>query len=77
MTRPQRAAYDAATVFADLDAGVLAHVAYAIDGQPFVTPTCYWPGRGGSSCAAWCFPRQCEVIRVGLGSPSSKLITAV
>jgi len=40
--RPQRAAYDEASVHAVLDAGVLAHVAYVIDGQPFVTPTAYW-----------------------------------
>lgn len=40
--RPHRAAYDEATVYAILDAGLLAHVAYVIDGQPFVTPTSYW-----------------------------------
>jgi len=40
--RPQRAAYDEATVFSILDAGLMAHVGYVIDGQPFVTPTAYW-----------------------------------
>lgn len=40
--RPQRAAYDEAAVFAVLDAAVLGHVGYSIDGQPFVTPTAYW-----------------------------------
>lgn len=40
--RPHRAAYDEAAVFAILDAGLLAHVAYVVDGQPFVTPTSYW-----------------------------------
>jgi len=40
--RPQRAAYDEAAVFGILDAGVMAHVGYVIDGQPFVTPTAYW-----------------------------------
>ena len=40
--RPQRAAYDEAAVYAVLDAGVMAHVGYSIDGQPFVTPTAYW-----------------------------------
>lgn len=40
--RPQRAAYDEASVYAVLDAGVLGHVGYVIDGQPFVTPTAYW-----------------------------------
>lgn len=40
--RPQRAAYDEAAVYAVLDAGVLAHVGYVLDGQPYVTPTAYW-----------------------------------
>lgn len=40
--RPDRGAYDEATVHAILDAGLVAHVAYVIDGQPFVTPTTYW-----------------------------------
>lgn len=40
--RPQRAAYDETSVNEVLDAGVMAHVGYVIDGQPFVTPTAYW-----------------------------------
>jgi nitroimidazol reductase NimA-like FMN-containing flavoprotein (pyridoxamine 5'-phosphate oxidase superfamily) len=40
--KPDRAAYDEAEVFAILDAGLLCHVGYVIDGQPFVTPTTYW-----------------------------------
>jgi hypothetical protein len=40
--RPQRAHYDEAAVYGVLDAGVMAHVGYVIDGQPFVTPTAYW-----------------------------------
>ncbi len=39
---PKRGHYDAATVHAVLDAGVICHVGYAIDGQPYVTPTSYW-----------------------------------
>ena len=39
---PDRAAYDEEAVFAVLDAGLLCHVGYVIDGQPFVTPTTYW-----------------------------------
>ncbi|MCG8692825.1 MAG: pyridoxamine 5'-phosphate oxidase family protein [Minwuiales bacterium] len=38
----QRAAYDRETIYPILDAGVICHVGYAIDGQPYVTPTCYW-----------------------------------
>lgn len=40
--KPDRAAYDEASVHAVLDSAVLCHVAYVIDGQPFVTPTTYW-----------------------------------
>jgi nitroimidazol reductase NimA-like FMN-containing flavoprotein (pyridoxamine 5'-phosphate oxidase superfamily) len=38
----QRGHYDRETVYAVLDAGLVAHVGYVIDGQPFVTPTAYW-----------------------------------
>ena len=37
-----RACYDRETVYAVLDAGLLCHVGYVIDGQPYVTPTAYW-----------------------------------
>lgn len=40
--RHDRGFYDHATVHALLDAAVLAHVAYVIDGQPFCTPTLFW-----------------------------------
>jgi len=39
---PERAAYDHEAVFAVLDAALVAHVGYVIDGQPFVTPTSFW-----------------------------------
>lgn len=39
---PKRAHYDRKTVHAILDSGFVAHVGYAIDGEPYVTPTCYW-----------------------------------
>ena len=38
----ERGAYDRASVFAILDAAMLCHVAYVIDGQPFCTPTIHW-----------------------------------
>jgi hypothetical protein len=40
--KPERGHYDRATVHAILDAGLVCHVGYAIDGQPYVTPTAYW-----------------------------------
>lgn len=38
----KRARYDREAVHAVLDAGLLCHVGYVIDGQPYVTPTLYW-----------------------------------
>ncbi len=38
----ERARYDRASVHAILDAAMLCHVAYVIDGQPFATPTAFW-----------------------------------
>ena len=39
---PKRGHYDQETINRILDAGMLAHVAYTIDGKPYVTPTAYW-----------------------------------
>jgi nitroimidazol reductase NimA-like FMN-containing flavoprotein (pyridoxamine 5'-phosphate oxidase superfamily) len=36
------AKYDKETIYSILDAGLVCHIAYVIDGQPFVTPTNYW-----------------------------------
>jgi hypothetical protein len=38
----ERGRYDRATVFAILDAALLCHVGYVIDGLPYVTPTLFW-----------------------------------
>ena len=35
---PKRAAYDAATIAAVLDAGPVAHLGFVADGQPYVIP---------------------------------------
>ncbi|QDL92051.1 pyridoxamine 5'-phosphate oxidase family protein [Paroceanicella profunda] len=39
---PDRGHYDRETVHAILDAGMLCHVAWVLDGQPFCTPTLHW-----------------------------------
>lgn len=39
---PKRANYDVDAVHAALDAGLLCHIGYAVDGLPYVTPTAYW-----------------------------------
>jgi nitroimidazol reductase NimA-like FMN-containing flavoprotein (pyridoxamine 5'-phosphate oxidase superfamily) len=38
----ERGSYDRAAVHAILDAAMLCHVAYVIDGQPYPTPTLFW-----------------------------------
>lgn len=38
----ERAAYDAATVHAILDAGYLCHIGFVADGKPVVMPMTYW-----------------------------------
>ena len=40
--RHQRGFYDKKTVFEILDSGLLCHISYVIDGQPYCTPTSYW-----------------------------------
>jgi len=40
--RHDRGFYDHATVHAILDASMLCHVSYVIDGQPYCTPTFFW-----------------------------------
>jgi len=39
---PERAHYDRETVFAILDAALMCHIGYLIDGRPYVTPTLFW-----------------------------------
>ena len=38
----ERASYDRAAVHAILDAAMLCHVAYVLNGQPYATPTLFW-----------------------------------
>ena len=40
--RPQRGHYDKETVYGVLDAALIAHIGYTVDGQIFVTPTSFW-----------------------------------
>ena len=39
---PKRGSAERADIYAILDAHFLCHIAYVIDGQPYVTPTGYW-----------------------------------
>lgn len=40
--RHERGHYDRATVHSILDAAMVCHIAYVIDGQPYCTPTSFW-----------------------------------
>jgi hypothetical protein len=40
--KSERAHYDRGAIHAVLDAHFICHVGYVVDGQPYVTPTCYW-----------------------------------
>lgn len=39
---PERGRYDRASIDAVLDAALVGHVGYVVDGQPYVTPTAIW-----------------------------------
>lgn len=43
---PKRGSYDRRTVHAIVDAALVCHVGYVIDGQPYVTPTAHWRDGG-------------------------------
>ena len=39
---PDRASYERDAVHQVLDAALVAHIGYVVDGQPYVTPTAFW-----------------------------------
>jgi len=39
---PERGRYDRKTIYEILDAALVCHIAYVIDGRPFCTPTGFW-----------------------------------
>lgn len=48
---PARAIYDKALIAAILDEGIVAHLAFAIEGQPYAIPTLQ--ARGGDRLPPW------------------------
>lgn len=59
---PARGAYDRATIHAILDEGLVCHVGFALDGQPFVVPMAY--------------ARVGEMLYLH-GSPASRMLRAL
>src|SRR3546814_14309699 len=55
----ERARYDRDAVHAILDAGLLCHLGYVLDGLPYVTPTAYRSAerRVGKECVRQCRSR--------------------
>ena len=39
---PDRGRYDRKTIYEILDAALLCHIAYVVDGRPYCTPTSFW-----------------------------------
>ena len=39
---PDRGRYDKKTIYAILDAALVCHISYVIDGRPYCTPTSFW-----------------------------------
>lgn len=40
--RPERGSHDKQAVYDILDASLVCHIGYVVDGQPFATPTLFW-----------------------------------
>lgn len=71
----QRASYDRETVHAILDAGMLAHVGFASDGQPFVIPMLY--ARDGDALLLHGSIASRLMNRLGEGVPACVEVTHV
>ena len=70
-----RGAYDRASVNGILDAGIFCHIGYAIDGQPFVTPTSYW--RDGDRVLIHGSSASRMVRTLAAGAPACLTVTHV
>ncbi len=70
---PKRAAYDAATVAAVLDAGVVAHLGFVVDGQPYVIPTLH--ARVGDAVYVHGSPASRAIRALAAGAPACLTVT--
>ena len=73
----ERGRYDRKTVYEILDAALVCHIAYVIDGRPYCTPTSFW--REGDhlywhgSSASRMIRTQGQGVPVCVGQPSLRL----
>jgi nitroimidazol reductase NimA-like FMN-containing flavoprotein (pyridoxamine 5'-phosphate oxidase superfamily) len=73
--KPERGRYDRSTIDAILDAALVGHVGYVVDGQPYVTPTAVW--RQGDELY-WHGSSASRMLRAaGTGIPVCVTITQV
>jgi nitroimidazol reductase NimA-like FMN-containing flavoprotein (pyridoxamine 5'-phosphate oxidase superfamily) len=72
---PERGRYDRETVHAVLDEALICHVAFAIDGQPFVIPTIH--ARDGDTLYFHGSPASRMLRRLGEGIPVCVNVTLV
>jgi nitroimidazol reductase NimA-like FMN-containing flavoprotein (pyridoxamine 5'-phosphate oxidase superfamily) len=71
---PKRGLYDRETIDAILDAGMVCHVGYVIDGAPYVTPTLYW--REGDH-VYWHGSSASRMLRKSDGAPVCLTVTHI
>jgi len=71
--RHERGFYDHATVHALLDAVILCHVSYVIDGLPYCTPTLFW--REGTTLYWHGSSASCMLRNQSAGQPACLTVT--
>lgn len=71
----ERAAYDAASIAAVLDAGIVAHLGFVDDGQPYVIPVLH--ARVGDCVYVHGSPASRAIRLIGAGAPACLTVTHV
>jgi len=71
----KRATYDREAVYAVVDAALVCHVGYAVDGQPYVIPTLH--ARDGDTVVLHGHARARTLLHAGAGNPVCIAVTHV
>lgn len=69
---PRRAAYDEATIHAILDAGLVGHVGFVVEGRPMVIPMAYARGPG---CIWLHGASKARIVKMAALAPISMTVT--
>ena len=72
---PARAAYDRETIDAILDEGLIAHLGFAVDGQPYVIPTLH--ARAGDTVYLHGSAASRMIRRLTAGAPACLTVTLI